>query len=48
MAQAYCVKCSKNVEVSNGEEVVWKNGMKALKGKCPTCGTTVNRILGKA
>ena len=25
-----------------------KTGMDMAKGKCPVCGTTVNRILGKA
>jgi hypothetical protein len=25
-----------------------KNGRKAMKGECPTCGTGMFRILGKA
>jgi uncharacterized protein (DUF983 family) len=25
-----------------------KNGRKAMKGKCPSCGTGMFRILGKA
>jgi hypothetical protein len=25
-----------------------KNGRKAIKGKCPTCGTVMFKILGKA
>jgi len=25
-----------------------KNGRKAIKGKCPTCGTVMFKILGKS
>jgi Domain of unknown function (DUF5679) len=45
--EAYCVKCKAKRQFE-GEEVTMKNGMKAAKGKCPVCGTTVMRILGKA
>ena len=31
-----------------GEIAISKTGMKMAKGACPVCGTTVNRILGKA
>ena len=48
MAEGRCMKCKKQVEIKNGKEVVFKNGMKALKGECPECGTKVCRILGKA
>ena len=48
MAEGRCMKCKKQVEITEGKEVVFKNGMKAMKGKCGTCGTTVCRILGKA
>jgi len=41
------MKCRKEVEILEGKEVVMKNGMKAMKGKC-SCGTAVFRILGKA
>jgi Domain of unknown function (DUF5679) len=44
--EAYCVKCKAKREFE-GEEVTLKNGRKAAKGKCPVCGTTVMRILGK-
>jgi Domain of unknown function (DUF5679) len=47
MYEAYCVKCKAKREFE-GEETTMKNGMKAAKGKCPVCGTTVMRILGKA
>ena len=43
-----CFKCRKKVEIKNGKEVVNKRGMKAMKGECPNCGTTVYRIIGKA
>ena len=48
MTKGRCMKCKKEVEISNGKEVVMKNGMKAMKGECPTCSTKVFRILGKA
>ncbi|MFH1450758.1 MAG: DUF5679 domain-containing protein [archaeon] len=43
-----CMKCKKQVEIQGGKENVTKNKMRMLKGKCPKCGTTVCRILGKA
>ena len=47
MAEGRCMKCKKNVEIKDAKEKVWKNGMKALEGKCGKCGTKVCRILGK-
>lgn len=46
MAEAYCVKCKKKVEMKNPQEVTMKNGRKAKKGECPSCGTKVFRIGG--
>jgi hypothetical protein len=43
----YCVKCKEKRDYEGSVEVT-KSGMKMAKGKCPVCGTTVNRILGKA
>jgi hypothetical protein len=43
----YCVKC-KDKRDFEGRVEVSKTGMNMAKGKCPVCGTTVNRILGKA
>lgn len=43
----YCVKC-KDKRDYEGEVTVSKTGMNMAKGKCPVCGTTVVRILGKA
>ncbi|GAA2515353.1 hypothetical protein GCM10010201_09610 [Pilimelia columellifera subsp. columellifera] len=45
--EGYCVKC-KEKRTFEGNVEVSKTGMEMAKGKCPTCGTTVNRILGKA
>lgn len=42
------MKCRKSVPIQNGQEVTMKNGMRAMKGECGTCGTKVFRILGKA
>ena len=46
MAQAYCVKDKKKVEIKNPQAVTMKNGKPATKGVCPDCGTTVYRIGG--
>ncbi|SCL39729.1 hypothetical protein GA0070624_6669 [Micromonospora rhizosphaerae] len=43
----YCVKCKEKRDFEGRIEVS-KTGMNMAKGKCPVCGTTVNRILGKA
>lgn len=52
MVQAYCVKCKKKRDVKDEKEVIMKGkgGTKrrALTGICPTCGTKMFRILGKA
>ena len=48
MAEAYCVKCKAKREMKDAKEVVIKNQRKALKGVCPTCGTGMFKILGKA
>ena len=42
----YCVKC-KAKKTAEGH-VVSENGRRMAKGKCPDCGTNLNRILGKA
>ena len=46
MAEGYCVKCKAKKEIANGVEEMMKNGRKAIKGKCPTCGTVMFKILG--
>ena len=47
MADGYCVKCKSKKEMASAKEVTMKNGRKAMKGKCPDCGTGMYRILGK-
>jgi hypothetical protein len=44
MAQAYCVKCKKKVEIQNPKQIIMKNKRPATKGTCPKCRTTVFRI----
>ncbi len=44
MAQAYCMKCRKKVEIKNAQQVTLKNGRPAVQGVCPNCGTKVFRI----
>ena len=46
MSEGYCVKCKSRKEIAEGVEEVMKNGRKAIKGKCPTCGTVMFKILG--
>ncbi len=43
----YCVKC-KAKRQATGDVVVTAKGTRMAKGKCPECGTTLSRILGKA
>ncbi|MEX2459431.1 MAG: DUF5679 domain-containing protein [Actinomycetota bacterium] len=45
--EGYCVKDKAKVKFQ-GEVRELKNGRRAAQGKCPNCGTTVTRILGKA
>jgi RNase P subunit RPR2 len=46
MADAYCVKCKAKHPMSDALEVTMKNGRKAVKGKCPVCGTVMFKMLG--
>ena len=48
MSEGYCVKCKAKKPIADGVEEIMKNGRKAIKGKCPTCGTVMFKILGKA
>lgn len=43
----YCVKC-KEKRQAEGKVVTTENGRRMAKGKCPVCGTNLNRILAKA
>ena len=46
MSEGYCVKCKAKKEIVDAVEEVMKNGRRAIKGKCPTCGTVMFKILG--
>jgi len=46
MAEGYCVKCKAKKEIADAFEEVMKNGRKAIKGKCPTCGAVMFKIIG--
>lgn len=43
----YCVKCKNIKQMKDEQNVTLKNGRLALKGKCPDCGTSMFKILGK-
>ena len=48
--EAYCVKCKAKKNMIDEQEVEMKGKgnvkRRAMKGKCPDCGTTMFRILG--
>jgi len=44
--KAYCVKCKRKVDIKNPKKVTMKNNRKAIKGRCPRCGSGVYRIGG--
>ena len=46
VAEAYCVKDKKKVEVQNAQKITMKNGKPAIQGTCPICGGKVFRIGG--
>jgi hypothetical protein len=46
MAEGYCVKCKAKKEIVDAVEETMKNGRKAIKGRCPTCGVVMFKILG--
>ncbi|MCU0772304.1 MAG: DUF5679 domain-containing protein [Verrucomicrobia bacterium] len=46
MAEGYCVKCKAKKAISEAVEETMKNGRKAIKGKCPVCGTVIFKFLG--
>ncbi len=41
--EAFCLKCKQAVTIQHPRRTTHKSGVQLLKGKCPTCGTTVNR-----
>lgn len=46
MVEGYCVKCKTRKEIADGVEETMKNGRRAIKGRCSTCGTVMFKILG--
>lgn len=46
MPEGYCVKCKSKKEIADAVEETMKNGRRAIKGRCPTCGTVMFKILG--
>ena len=46
MPEGYCVKCKARKEIAGAMEETMKNGRKAIKGRCPTCGVVMFKILG--
>ncbi len=44
MAQGYCVKEKKKVEIKDPEQVKLKNGRDAVQGTCPDCGTKIFKM----
>ncbi len=46
MAEAYCVKDKKKVEIKDPQQITMKNGKPAVSGVCPDCGNKVFRIGG--
>ena len=43
--EGYCVKCREKRPIKDATIAETKAGRKMAKGKCPKCGTTVNRFL---
>jgi hypothetical protein len=41
----YCVKCKAKKEMKDTQNVTMKNGRKAMKGKCTSCGTGMYKIM---
>jgi DNA-directed RNA polymerase subunit RPC12/RpoP len=44
MAQAYCFKCKKKVDIRDAKNVTLKNKCPATRGTCTACGTKVFRM----
>jgi hypothetical protein len=44
MAEGYCVKERKKVEIKDPQQVTMKNGRPAIQGLCPDCGTKIFKI----
>ncbi|WP_198537821.1 DUF5679 domain-containing protein [Frankia sp. KB5] len=45
--EGYCLKCKEKRHYT-GEVRISESGRRMARGSCPVCGSTINRILGKA
>jgi hypothetical protein len=43
--EAYCVKCKEKRTMQDSHITQTSNGRRMAKGKCPVCGTTMNKFL---
>ncbi len=43
--EAYCVKCRHKRMMQDPQEIVTKNGRRAMEGTCPVCGTRLFRFI---
>lgn len=46
-SKGYCLGCKANRIIKDGKKVRMKNGMRAIKGKCGVCATTIFKIIGR-
>ena len=46
MVTGYCVRCKAKQEIKNPQNIVMKNGRKAVQGVCPKCRTKIFKIGG--
>ena len=46
MPEGYCVKCKAKKEINDAVEETMKNGRTAMKGRCPTGGAVMVKMLG--
>ena len=44
---SYCLKCRKNTQSKNREDVKTKSGTRMLLSKCSVCNTTKSKFLRK-
>lgn len=44
---AYCMKCKSSVTIKMPKSETLSNGVHAVRGVCPGCGTKVFRLMGK-
>jgi hypothetical protein len=45
VAEGYCVKERKKVEIKDAKQIKMKNGRPAIQGVCPDCGTKIFKFV---